>query len=326
MNIRDNTYDVFAFLASGETLNITNAITDLSWGDPFAEIAASAQFGVAIDGQGVQLKNKLALCTPVRIVANGKAVFDGIIWEHDYSRKAEATVKIIAYDRLIYAKQSKDNGYWSTGRSTQAIIADICKKWDIPLSYSWKSIKHGKVIYNNRTIADQIIDTLTEAEKQLGKTSNAILESGTLRVAEIGTNKEIYVFKSTEHIMSLSHRRSMDNFITKVIIVSKAEDEERTSIVATVNGKTEYGIIQEIVQLTGTTTMAEAKKEADELLKEQGTPSDIIGLTLPDISTIRKGHKIKVESPDLSGYFIVRGITHSAAARTMEIEIRESMK
>lgn len=71
----------------------------------------------------------------------------------------------------------------------------------------------------------------------------------------------------------------------KAKIIGKANDDGCSPVEATVDGKTSYGIRQKIVSRGTNDTLDEAKKEAREILADDGKPKEEITIKLPDIKT-----------------------------------------
>ena len=62
-------------------------------------------------------------------------------------------------------------------------------------------------------------------------------------------------------------------------------------------------------------------EEAQNILKEKGKAEENISISTIDVPMMRKGDKVKVFAGNLSGYFIVEGITHNGFEKTMELEL-----
>lgn len=323
INVKQYKYQVLANLNNGEQLILSNSVTGLSWGDKFGELAAQATIRFSNKlSDGKNLVSVLSLCTNIQIVVNNKVCFDGIIWEISSSRQKNEEINVIAYDNLIYANKSKDNFYWTEGKSTKALVTDLCSKWGISLQFDWNGISHKKTVINNRSISDIIVGLITEAEKQAGKTSVCYFENKTLYVKNQGYNSYVPQFKIGKNLISTSYSYSLDGLVTKVIIMGKANKEGISSVEKTLTGKTEYGTLQDIVQRNGDTTLSDATKEAEEVLKENGEPKENLDIEVPDIPELRKGWKIIVESTDFTGEFIVLSVTHQATTRTMSLNLK----
>lgn len=319
MNVKENTYKLFATLQDGTIMDLTNAVEKLEWSDPNGELAQRASIKLAQVNTSVGLiSSVLSLCVRLQIVANGEEVFEGLIWDWEYTSGSTKEFSVTGYDNMIYMQKSKDNNYFSNNQKTQTIVSSICKKHGITLKYNWGNYKHKKTVYRGQTIANQIIGTLEDAKYKIDKRYVVKYSKGALIIEYPGQNNDVYVFEG--EVIATSHKQSMDKLITKVLITGKESKSGKIPIKATVNGKTEYGVIQEMVSSTST-SVSEAKAEAKVILKERGKPEETIRMDAPDIPTLRKGDKIKVKAGSLNGYYFVIGVTHNANDRIMNLEL-----
>lgn len=71
--------------------------------------------------------------------------------------------------------------------------------------------------------------------------------------------------------------------------------------------------------------MDEAKKEAREILADDGKPKEEITIKLPDIPIIRKGDKIHLKTASISaGYYIVISATHDVDKMLMTLGLKKA--
>lgn len=325
MNVLENSYSVKAFLQDGTELDLTPAVTRLSWQDPAEEVAQRATIQLAqVKTDKGFLNHLLPLCTMIQIVANEAERFRGIIWEWEYESSSSRDITLTCYDHFIYAQNSKTFAYFPAGKSTKDIVGAICSDAGVSLSYKWDSATHDKTVYRGNYIADQILDTLDKAKKRIGGDPVATFEQGTLTIQKAAYNTAIYHFKATDSAMSTSERMTMDGLVTKVAIYGAEDEDDRRQVEAVVAGKTEYGTLQDVVLMTSSSTLAEAKKEAQTILQESGSPKRTINAEVPDVPEIRKGWKIRMDAGSLIGYFIVKGVTHDATTRSMSLELKRA--
>lgn len=325
MNVLENSYSVKAFLKDGTVLDLNPAVTRLSWQDPAEEIAQRAIVKLAqVKTDRGFLNQLLPLCTMIQIVANGAEVFRGIVWEWEYESSNSREISLTCYDHFIYAQNSKTFAYFPEGKSTKDIIGAICADAGIGLSYKWDTATHDKTVFRGNYIADQIMDTLDKAKKRVGGNPVATFKGGTLTIQKEAYNSAIYHFKATESAMMTNERMTMDGLVTKVAIYGAESEDDRRQVEAVINGKTEYGTLQDIVLRTSSSSLSDAKKEAQTILQEDGSPKRTISAEVPDVPEIRKGWKVRIDAGSLLGYFIVKGVTHDATARSMHLELKRA--
>ena len=329
INIKDLKYKVVAYLSNGSELDLTDLLSDLSIEDNEGELAQRVTMSMANTVvNGSYLNSLMSLCTVIFVYCNDIELFRGSIWDVDYESSMSRTIDLICYDKLIYSKNSKDNLFFTKGKTTESVVSSICRKWGINLSYAWGSHSHEKLVYRNQYVADSIIDTLKEAAKKIGKTWCASMEQDVLHIRYKGYNKDVYVFSAEENtVVGTRSRQTLDNLVTKVIIVGKEPKTDEGEVIGsppiteTLLGKTEYGDLQEIVSYTESEDLADAKKEAREILDERGKPEESLSIEGASVPFIKKGHKIYVAAGNLVGYFYIKSISHNMKSRIMKAEL-----
>lgn len=314
-------YEVKIVTPAGETLDLSQFVTSCNWSDPAKEIASRASISFAnIKSSKGLISSLLKLCTLVYIYANKKEVFRGVVWEWECTSAANKEVSITAYDKMIYATQSKDNYYYTTGKGTKAIVEDICNRSGIKVNYKWESYTHAKTTVKSKAISEEIMQFLEEAEKKLTTKYAAYMKADVLQIVTRGNNTDVWVLND-ENSMSIKDKLSMSQLVTKVIVVGKEDKAGRPPVEATVNGDLKYGTLQEIIQRSTNQSIADATAEANQLIKDRGTPEETITLQSPDVPTIRKGDKVKVVAGSFNQHLYVKGVTHDAKAKTMTLEL-----
>lgn len=287
----------------------TLELTDIEIGDSQLIALAKLNCGILIYGEWNGVRNLL---------------FQGFIWNWQYSDATQQTITLSAYDNLVRLQKSKDFKYYSAGQTTQAILGDICASWDIPLDYRWgASITHEKTIFNGDRISDMIILLLDEVRKQTGKRYIASLKDGKLVISGFGTNSDVYRFDGLNTV-SVSDKLSMDELVTQVKVLGTQDDDGRAAVEALVKGDTRFGVLQEIVRSDNTKDVSEATAEANTILKERGKPERTTTIIVPDLPFLRKGDKVEVNTESLNGFFFIETVTHNATQRKMTLTLTDS--
>ena len=112
--------------------------------------------------------------------------------------------------------------------------------------------------------------------------------------------------------------------VTRVKVVAQADDEGRSSVEATLNGLTEYGIRQKIYTRDKDATLAEAQSAAQAILDEDGTLQETISVQAADIPWIKKGDVVHISAESLDGYYYVLGISHDIDAMNMTMQVKKA--
>ena len=248
--------------------------------------------------------------------------FRGYVWTRQFQESDDKSFRVVCYDRAIYLQNSKDSFYFVKGKKTKAILDSICKKWGITLVFNYSQITHPKLAIRSQAISDTIIEILDEVKKQTGKKYVVFFDKDVMYVNTVGTNSTIYSVKQRENAMKISVEETMDGMVTKVVIRGSQDNNGKTPVVATVNGDTSnYGTLQDEISKDKDTSVSNAKKEANEILKEKGKPFRSRSVTAIDNPLIKKGDKVNVQTESMSGDFIVISVDHDAMSKTMDLEV-----
>jgi len=321
------TYYVTAVHPDGRLMHLEGVAENIAWEENESEVATRLNLTLRdIPFEDSRLSKKLALCTAVYLYAkwddSGKQeIFRGTIWEWEHSQTNDDAIVVTCYDLLYYLQKSQDSMYWPKGRNTSDICKDILEAWGVPLSeYSGPSITHEKTLYKNKAISAMLTETLDAAKKKTGEVGIIRAVEGECQILTRGENSEVWDFTADTNLVSASDKYTMADLVTRVILVGKDDKNGRPKVEATVDGKTEYGILQTVKSI-GSTKLADAKKEAEELIEEKGKPKRTITFVAPEFPAVRKGDVIHAKTNKLIGYFYVKGVSHNATSKSMQMEV-----
>ena len=307
-------YSVYV-VSGGTKYNLSACCEDISFSDQKKQFSKSASINLAnIQTNGKWLSEILKNRDRVFIYANdgetSSEVWRGFIWGYGYKSSISARLIVLkCYDNLIYLQESEESEYFSSGKTTKDVMTSLCNKWGIKLEYTYSSITHSKLALRGNLSDIMTADILDLAKDRTGKKYVVLSEQDVMKVKEVGQNAKVYKIVAGQNSITTEAERSMDGMITKVVIVGKADKEDRRPVEATVNGKTsEYGTLQKIIQRDENTSLDDAKKEGNSIIKENGEPKWEYRVEAPDIPWIRKGDKVYVSAGSLIGYYIVTGI------------------
>lgn len=289
-----------------------------------AQVATIDLFNTLVDGK--YLTGLLTVRNRVTVFANdgerSDEVFRGFIWARPYTsglEDRELTLK--CYDHLIYLQESEEAQYFSAGKSSKDVVSSLCSKWGVQLDWSYSTITHSKMALRG-ALSDIIMSDVLDLVKDRTGTKYVIRsEKDVMKVMGVGQNATVYSFKSKENAIQTRSESTMDGMTTKVVILGKADDDGRQPIEATVDGDTStYGTLQKIISRNENTALADAKKEAEGILKESGQPFWDWQVRAPDIPWIRKGDKVYVNAGDIyDSTLIVASVSHISSSTKKEI-------
>lgn len=316
------------YIVSGSTkYNVTSVLREISLNAHEKQIAQSATIqlmNVMIDG--VWLCGQISVRDRVYIYANdgtrNEEVFRGFVWTRTYnSSNDDRDFTLKCYDNLIYFQESEDAVFFSDGKSTEDVFSSLCEKWGIKLSYTYTSITHSKLVLRGNLANIFTADLLDLVKDRTGKKYVVLSQKDVMQVKEVGTNSTIYHFLVGKNASSATSSCTMEGVVTQVVILGKADDEERKPVEATVKGDTsKYGTLQKIIDRDEDTSLEDAKKEAQNIIDADGTPKWEYEIRAVDIPWIQEGDKVYVDAGDIvESYLIVTGIDRTISSKKKEM-------
>ena len=326
-SLKNPIYTVYVINGT-QKYNISPAVESIDFSDQEKQISQSVRITIMNQKTSTGwLSDIFKVRNRVYIYANdgtkNDEVWRGFIWTRprDYSVSGH-TINLKCYDNLIYFQESEDAEFFASGKSTKTIVSKFCDKWGIKLSYSYQSITHSKLALRG-TLSDILTsDVLDTVKKQTGKRYVIRSEKDVMYVKNVGENATVYDIKKGQNAIKASSEETMDGMTTKVVIHGKADDNGRTPVEATVTGNTDdYGTLQKIVNRDENTSLADAKKEAQSTINEDGKPKEEYAISATDIPWIRKGDKVNVDVGELNGAFIVLGIDRTISNRAKKMDL-----
>ncbi len=320
-------------ISGGIKYNLTGVIQDINFADQKKQISKSATLGVMNRKvNGSWLSSILKVRDRVFIHANdgtrNEEVWRGFIWTRSYdSNLSGSTIVLKCYDHLIYFQESEESEFFASGKSSKDVVSFLCDKWGIKLEYSYESITHGKLALRGNLSDIFTEDILDLVKDRTGKKYVILSEKDVMQVKTVGQNSTIYTIQDGKNAISTRSECTMDGMTTKVVILGKADDDDHRPVEATVRGDTDkYGTLQKLINRDEDTSVEDAKKEAQNIIDEEGNPKWEFEVTAPDIPWIRKGDKVKVSAGDMTTEYIVLGINRdiSLKGKTMDLTLEKA--
>lgn len=311
------------YVVDGATkYDLTACMETLTFSDQKNTFAKSLQVHLGnVQVNGTWLNALLKVRSRIYVYADdgeqSKEVWRGFIWDVGYKSSTNARLIVLrCYDNLIYCQESEESLFFAAGKSTQNIMSSICEKWGIKLDYSYAYITHSKLVLRG-ALSDIITsDILDLVKDRTGKKYVVLSEEDVMKIKEVGQNATIYKIEAGKNSISTEQTCSMEGMITKVVILGKEDKSDRRPVEATVSGDTnQYGTLQKLINRDENTSLADAKKEGESIIKESGKPKWEYRVEAPDIPWIRKGDKVYVNAGSLIGHYIVTGIERDLSSK-----------
>lgn len=324
------TYRLVVMDESSQQYNVKDYVQDLGFEENKNEISVRISFTLRNEETS---KGKLSsLIKPgclVGVFANDGTtdgeVARGFVTEWNPQQSSSADdLKITAYGKLYDLQKSQDNKYYSSGTGTQSIITELFDDYEVPTNgYSGPNVSHGKLKYSSSYVSDIIMDVLDDAEKKGAGKYILRDNKGYAEIVELGCNTTVYVFQA-DNTQSVSHSISTADLVTRVRVLGQADDDGKSSVEATINGDTKYGIRQRIYTRGKDESTADANSAAQEILDDNGTVADDITVQALDIPFIRKGDLVYMMTGVSNDYYYVTGIRHDCDSFTMTMDLEKA--
>lgn len=317
---------------SGNQYNIKDYIHGLGWEENENEISVRSSFTARNDKTSAGKLSSLIKpgCLVGIFATDGRKdeeVARGYVtnWNPTLQNSSD-NLKCTNYDALYSLQKSQDNKFYSSGTGTQSIITGLLEDYEIPTNgYSGPNVSHGKLKYSSSYVSDIILEVLDDAKKKGAGTYILRSTKGYADVVERGSNQDVYVFR-TDNTKSVSHSISTAELVTRVRVIGKEDDEGKSSVEATLNGLTKYGIRQRIYTRGSDESLDDAKTAAQEIMDKKGSPEEEVTLSAPDVPYIRKGDLVYIMAGVSDNYYYVKGIRHDCEtfSMTMELELAKA--
>lgn len=323
-------YTAYIVTASGTRYQLDEAKTNMTLTQGEKNLAAQVDITLCnAKVNGTLLSEQIRVKDRIYMYADSgegaQEVFCGFIWEKGCKSDVEKEITLTCYDNLIYLENSKDNFYFTKGQQTSGILAAVASKWGIQLIFEYESITHPKTNFRGERISDIFIGLLDEVKKETGIKYVVCSEKDIVYIKKTGINKIVYQLERKKNALSADRKTSLSGVVTKVIITGNQDDEERAPILATVEGDiTQYGTLQDIISKDKDTSLEDAQKEAEQLLKDKGSPAEQLDIRAVDIPWVKKGDLVKLTTDLLDGDFIVKSTEHDISQKIMTLELERA--
>jgi hypothetical protein len=223
--------------------DITSYISSISWGGSRSEVARKLELKVI----NAPLDNNITppiidLADPVYLFEDdGKTeLFRGFITDREAS-STQGIVTYVAYDLLFYTLKSTAT-YNFSSKTAETIAEMVCNDMEIPVGSLAETGLTQKLIVQNVSIYDIIMQAYTQAYQQNNKQYCVTARKGLLNVEEMG--KIVCEIELTEgsNITSSQYRETITNMVNRVRIY---DGEGNPAGVVQNDDDVKYGIFQQ---------------------------------------------------------------------------------
>ncbi|MED3244899.1 phage portal protein [Bacillus thuringiensis] len=222
----------------------------------------------------------------------------GVVWDLDSVTTGTKDLRVTIYDRTIFLQESEDEYYFPSGRTASQRLRKYASDWGIPLSRVPDTrVSLAKTVYRPQSLWSMIESDLKETVKKGGAMYRARMTPSGLELFEIGSNSRVWILESGQNIIEVGQNRTLQGAVTRVKVVGKAEDGQRSTLITTVSGDVaKYGTLQKVLQDDKITTVTQGRTAARDMLRGVEETFRVVAL---DINEIRAGDTVELNKKNL---------------------------
>ena len=225
--------------------DITEYVSSISWGGSRSEVARKLELKVVnapLDTNITPITIELADLIYLFDDDGKTELFRGFVTEREAS-STQGVVTYVAYDLLFYTLKSKAT-YNFSSKTAETIAKMVCDDMEIPVGSLASTGLTQKLIVQNVSIYEIIMQAYTQAHEQNGKQYRVIAKKGLLNVEEMG--KVVCEIELTEdsNITSSQYKETLTNMVNKVLIYDG--EGNPAGVVQEDEDVKKYGIFQQI--------------------------------------------------------------------------------
>ena len=225
--------------------DITEYVASMSWGGSKSEVARKLELKVVnapLDKNITPLN--IGLADPIYLFEDDGVteLFRGFVTDREAS-SVTGTVTYTAYDLLYYTLKSKAT-YNFSGKTAEGITQMVCDDMEIPVGNLASTGLNQKLIVQNVSIYEIIMQAYTQAYQQNGVSYRVTAKKGYLNVEEMGNVVCEIELTEDSNITSSNYRETLNNMVNKVRIYDG--EGNQTGVVQNDADVKAYGIFQQV--------------------------------------------------------------------------------
>lgn len=326
ITLGDAAYYAFIVGDDGKQIELTDYIDTLQWAELQGQLSMKATFTArneeTPEGYVSDICKPGAFLVIVAKTSEGlKEVFRGNIevWNTTLTTDDD-NVKITAYDELYPTQKSQDNIIIKNKTKPAKAIKKVFKTWKLKMGiYDGPSVKLPKLIFQARSVAD-IINTILQTAYDKGDERCFMrAHDGKIDFLHYYDNYDIYYFNG-DNCTQVDEKQSTENLVTRIKIMDKNGTKKKKDV----DGLTDYGIRQQIMQMQEGVSLKDTKRMAEMELDEKGVIEKSTTINCPDIPFMRKGDVVYTNIGSSVGFYDVLGVTHNANTSMMTLNLAYS--
>ena len=228
--------------ASGETLDITNLLINVTWSGDYKSCARKLEFSLLSSPMDKNIpKVDIPLMSAISFYEDDKELFKGFVYEREKS--SDNSMSFLCYDYCAKLNDIKVS-YNIKNETASSIYTKALTEYGFSIgNIASASIPISKV-FLGVTIYDMVMTAYTEDARKTGKKYMLYSSGDKFCSMEKGTTKLKVSFEENKNILSSNFKETVSNMVNKVLIVD--DNGDKSSEVSNAEWLNTYGLFQEV--------------------------------------------------------------------------------
>lgn len=304
--------------ASGEKLDITNLLIDVTWSGDYKSCARKLEFSLISSPMDKNIpKVDIPLMSIISFYEDDNELFRGFVYEREKS--SDNSMSFLCYDycaKLNDIKVSKN----IKNQTASTIYNNFLTEYGLNKGDIVSASTNISKVFLGVTAYDMIMTAYTEEAKKTGKKYMVYSKGDKFYSTEKGIIKLSLSFEEGKNILSSNFKESVSNMVNKVLIVD--ENGNKVSEVKNDNWLKTYGLFQEVYKKQED---KDNTTEAKAMLKDIEQTCSLSGFG--DTTCITgMGVEVKDSYTGLVGLFYIDSDAHTWSGGNYTIDLELNFK
>lgn len=304
--------------ASGEKLDITNLLINVTWSGDYKSCARKLEFSLISSASDINIpKVDIPLMSVISFYEDDNELFKGFVYEREKS--SDNSMSFLCYDYCAKLNDIKVS-YNIKNETASSIYNKFLTEYKLNKGDIVQANTKIKKVFLGTTAYDMIMTAYTEEAKKTGKKYMVYSKGDKFYASEKGIVKLKLAFEEGKNILSSSFKESVSNMVNKVLIVD--DNGNKVSEVKNDDWLKTYGLFQEVYKKQED---KDANAEAKAMLNGIEQSCSLSGFG--DTTCITGyGVQVKDSHTGLVGLFYIDSDTHTWEGGKYSIDLELNFK
>ena len=304
--------------ASGEKLDITNLLINVTWSGDYKSCARKLEFSLISSPMDKNIpKVDIPLMSMILFYEDDKELFRGFVYEREKS--SDNSMSFLCYDYCAKLNDIKVS-YNIKNETASSIYNKALSEYGLSKGDIVGASTPVKKVFLGTTIYDMVMTAYTEEAKATGKKYMLYSKGDKFCASEKGNVKLKLSFEEGKNILSSNFKESVSNMVNKILIVD--DNGDKISEVKNDEWLKTYGLFQDVYKKQED---KDANAEAKAMLNGVEQSCSLSGFG--DTTCITGyGVQVKDSYTGLVGLFYIDSDTHTWEGGNYTIDLELNFK